>query len=42
MEKSKNIDEFEEVFASMWKTTKAKGVTKKDIENEVKIIRSKY
>lgn len=34
--KSKNINEFEEAFASMWKTAKAKGITKKDIEQEIK------
>ena len=42
MGKPTNINEFEEVFASMWKTAKAKGVTKKDIENEIKIIRSNH
>lgn len=41
MEKPTDINEFEEVFASMWKTAKARRITKKDIENEIKIIRSK-
>ena len=41
MEKSKNIDEFGKVFASMWKTAKTKRITKKVIENEIKILRNK-
>ena len=36
LDKSKNINEFEEAFASMWKTAKEKGITKKDIEQEIK------
>ena len=36
LNKSKNINEFEEAFASMWKTAKAKEITKKDIEQEIK------
>lgn len=36
LEKSKNIDEFEEAFASMWKTAKARGLTKKDADKEIK------
>lgn len=35
-DKSKNINEFEEAFSSMWKTAKTKGITKKDIEQEIK------
>ena len=34
LEKAKSIDKFEEVFSSMWKT--AKGITKKDIAEEIK------
>ena len=30
------VAEFEEAFASMWKTAKAKGISKKDIEQEIK------
>lgn len=36
LEKSKNINDFEEAFASMWKTAKSRGITKRDIEQEIK------
>ena len=36
LEKSKNINEFEEAFASMWKTAKSRIITKRDIEREIK------
>ena len=36
LEKSKSMKEFEGVFASMWKTAKARGITTKDIENEIR------
>jgi len=39
LEKSKNIDEFEEAFASMWKTAKSRGLTKKDADKEIKAYR---
>ena len=39
LEKSKNINEFEEAFASMWKTAKARGLTKKDADKEIKSYR---
>lgn len=35
-DKSKNINEFDEAFVSMWRTAKAKGINKKDIEQEIK------
>lgn len=39
LEKAKNIDEFEKVFSSMWKTAKAKGITKKDVAEEIRSYR---
>ena len=36
LEKSKNINEFEGAFASMWKTAKSRGIAKRDIEQEIK------
>lgn len=39
LDKPKNINEFEEAFASMWKTAKKKGIAKKDIEQEIKAYR---
>ncbi len=40
LEKTKSMDEFERAFSSMWKTTKLKGVTKKDAEEEIKRYRA--
>ncbi len=39
LEKAKNLDEFEKVFSSMWKTAKAKGVTQKDVAEEIEAYR---
>lgn len=41
LEASKNLREFENVFKSMWKTAKARGITKKDVEEEIKAVREK-
>ena len=41
LEKAKNIDEFEKVFSSMWKTAKARGITRKDVADEIKAYREK-
>ena len=35
LESAKNIDEFEKVFSSMWKTAKARRIDKKDIAKEI-------
>ena len=40
LEKTKNRNEFENVFASMWKT--AKGITRKDVETEITAYRKKH
>ena len=32
---TKSKDEFERVFRSMWKTAKAKGISKGDVEKEI-------
>lgn len=39
LEKAKDREEFDRVFKSMWKTSKARGVTKKDIAEQVKSYR---
>ena len=39
LEKAKTEDEFEKVFNSMWKTAKPKGITKKDVAEEIKAYR---
>lgn len=39
LEKAKNLNEFEKVFSSMWKTAKARGITKKDVAEEIKAYR---
>lgn len=36
LEKAKDREEFDKVFKSMWKTSKARGVTKKDIARQIK------
>ena len=36
LDKPKNINEFEEAFTSMWKTSKSRGITGKDVEEEIK------
>ena len=40
LEASKDIKEFENVFKSMWKTAKERKITKKDIEEEIKAVRT--
>ena len=39
LQKIKGIDEFEKAFSSMWKTAKAKGISKKDAAEEIKVYR---
>jgi len=39
LESAKNIDEFEKVFSSMWKTAKARRIDKKDIAKEIEAYR---
>lgn len=39
LNKSKNIKEFEEAFASVWKTAKAKGITQNHQESRNKPLR---
>ena len=39
LEKTKNMEEFDSVFKSMWKTAKNRGITKKDIAEEIKAYR---
>ena len=36
LKKAKNIDEFEKIFSSMWKTAEAKGISQKIAEEEIK------
>jgi len=36
LEKSKTREEFEKIFSSMWKTAKARNITKKDIAEEIR------
>ena len=40
LEATKGLKEFNQVFQSMWKTSKARGMTKKDVEKEIKAYRS--
>nr|MBI4156882.1 AbrB/MazE/SpoVT family DNA-binding domain-containing protein [Candidatus Woesearchaeota archaeon] len=39
LQKAKDIEEFEKTFSSMWKTAKTKGITKKDVTEEIKAYR---
>ncbi len=39
LEKAKTKEEFEKVFSSMWKTAKARGMTKRDVAKEIKAYR---
>lgn len=36
LEKAKDKEEFDRVFRSMWKTAKARGITKKDVAGQIK------
>ena len=36
LKKAKNIDEFEKIFSSMWKTAEAKGINQKIAAEEIK------
>lgn len=36
MEESKDIKEFEDLFSKTWKIAESKGITKKDVEDEIK------
>ncbi|MFH1592978.1 MAG: AbrB/MazE/SpoVT family DNA-binding domain-containing protein [Candidatus Woesearchaeota archaeon] len=36
LEKAKTKEEFEKVFSSMWKTAKAKGISKDDVAAQVR------
>lgn len=42
LKKAKNIEEFEKVFSSMWKTAEAKGITKKIVAEEIKEYRKEH
>ncbi len=35
LENTKNIEEFENNFRSMWKTAKEKGITREDVKKEI-------
>ena len=39
LEEAKDLKGFEEAFASMWKTAKSRGITKKDVEKEISLYR---
>lgn len=39
LKESKTMKEFEDTFASMWKTAKEKGVTRDDAEKEIEAYR---
>ncbi len=39
LEKAKNINEFEKIFSSMRKTAKSRGITKKDVAEEIETYR---
>ena len=39
LKRVKNIDAFEKTFSSLWKTAKAKGISKKDVVEEIKAYR---
>lgn len=39
LEQVKGIKEFDNVFKSMWKTAKARKITKKDVDKEIKAYR---
>ena len=41
LEAKKDLTEFENVFKSMWKTTKERNISKKDIEKEIEEVRKK-
>ncbi|MCH7568190.1 MAG: AbrB/MazE/SpoVT family DNA-binding domain-containing protein [Nanoarchaeota archaeon] len=41
LEAARSFKEFERVFKSAWKTAKARGITKKDVEKEIKDVRTK-
>lgn len=42
LEKASTIDEFEEVFSSLWKTARARGISKKDGEKEIAAYRREH
>ncbi len=37
---AKSMEEFERVFKSAWKIAKSKGITKEDVEKEIKAVRT--
>ncbi|MBS3097267.1 AbrB/MazE/SpoVT family DNA-binding domain-containing protein [Candidatus Woesearchaeota archaeon] len=39
LEKAKDIEEFEKVFAKTWKIAEERKITKKDVEEEIKAYR---
>ena len=39
LEAKKDLTEFENVFKSMWKTSKKRNISKKDIEKEIEEVR---
>jgi len=40
LEATDDMKEFDRVFNSMWKTAKKRGITRKDVEKEIKAYRS--
>ena len=41
LEAKKDLTEFEKVFKSMWKTSKERNLSKKDVEKEIEEVRKK-
>ena len=39
LEEAKDIEKFEKAFKSMWKTAKARGIKKRDVEKEIEAYR---
>ena len=39
LQRIRSMDEFERVFSSMWRTAKARNITRSDIANEIKAVR---
>ncbi len=39
LEEAKDIENFEKVFKSLWKTAKARGIKKADVEKEIEAYR---
>ena len=41
LEATKDIEDFDKVFKSMWKTAKERKISKKDVEKEIRAVRQK-